>query len=170
MSKFNLSKIKNPQAQFFINQYLRDREINYQFFKRVPEDKMNFRMVNTKKRRSDSPKESLIHQIDTTRDYINGIKTGVLRFGINYPDLKPSLTKNQLLKKWGEAVEELINLLSDPLIDQKTVLVPWSQQPIPAIDSLWGLDSHEILHQGWNLALMDHLDIERFPELKAMWG
>jgi hypothetical protein len=39
-----------------------------------------------------------------------------------------------------------------------------------AVDMLWGLDSHEILHQGWNLALMDHLKIESFAELKAMWG
>jgi len=82
MSFFQENKIKkitHPQAKFFIQQFLRDREINYQFFKRVPEEKMDFRMVDTPQRKSDAPRESLAHQIDTTRDYINGIKTGVLK-------------------------------------------------------------------------------------------
>jgi len=167
-----IKKITNPSAKFFIQQFLRDREINYQFFKRVPEEKMDFRMVDTPQRKSDSPRESLVHQIDTTRDYINGIKTGILKFGIVYNDLTQTfkLTKEQLLKKWDEAIDELITRLSDSKIGEKKVSVPWSKEPVLAVDMLWGLDSHEILHQGWNLALMDHLNIERFAELKAMWG
>lgn len=78
-----ISKITDPQAKAFIEQFLRDREINKEFYKRVPEDKFDFRMVNTPQRKS---------------------------------------------------------------------------------------DSHEILHQGWNLAIMDHLAIERFPALQEMWG
>lgn len=129
-------------------------------------------MVDTAMQKSDSPLESLTHQIDTERDYLNGIKIGVLKFDIEYKDLKKSISLNkiQLLEKLKEADEELVKLLSDPVISYKKVKVPWSDTPIPAISSLWALHNHEILHTGWNLAVMDYLNIERFPSLKQMWG
>jgi uncharacterized damage-inducible protein DinB len=166
------SEVIEPQAKAFIEQFRRDREINKEFYKLVPEEKLDFRMVDTPKRKSDSPRESLAHQIDTTRDYINGVKTGTLQFGINYEDLAEpqTLTKGGLLAKLEEGEKELIEVLSDPEIANKKVQVPWSKEPVSAVSSLWALDSHEILHQGWNLAIMDHLNIERFPALKAMWG
>lgn len=168
----DITNVKNPQAKVFIEQFLKDREINKEFYKRVPEDKFDYRMVDKPDRKSDSPRESLIHQIDTTRDYINGVKTGILQFGIKYDDLLETqeLTKDVLLTKLEETEQELIEILSDPEIGNKKVKVKWSKEPVPAVSSLWGLDSHEILHQGWNLAIMDHLNIERFPALKAMWG
>jgi len=166
------SNIINAEAKRFLNTFFASRNINKEFYKRVPEDKFDFRMVDTPERKSDSPRESLAHQIDTTRDYIKGVKNGVLTFGIKYEDLpKPiMLTKDQLLSKLEEAEKELIDLLSDRATFDKKVKVSWSQEPIPALASLWGLDSHEILHTGWNLALMDHLNIVRFPALKQMWG
>lgn len=166
------SKIINPEAKRLFNTFFASRNINKEFYKRVPEDKFDYRMVDTPERKSDTPRESLAHQIDTTRDYINGVKNGVLKFGIKYEDLPKliNLTKDQLLAKLEEAEQELVNLLSDPATFDKKVKVPWSQEPIPALASLWGLDSHEILHTGWNLAIMDHLNIERFPALKQMWG
>lgn len=168
----DLSKIINKEAKRFIEQFFRDREINREFYIRVPEDKFDFRIVDTSQRRSDSPRESLAHQIDTTRDYINGVKTGILKFAGKYPDLSrlQSLNKEELLKKLEESEKELVEILSDSDIGNRKVQAPWSKKPIPAIASLWGLDSHEILHQGWNLAIMDHLNIERFPALKTMWG
>lgn len=168
----DISAIKDSQAKVFIEQFLRDRGINREFYMRVPEDKFDFRMVDTPQRKSNSPRESLAHQIDTTRDYINGIKTGTLSFGIKYNDLVElqKLTKSDLLAKLDETKKELIDILSDSNISSKKVKVPWSKEPIPAVSSLWGLDSHEILHQGWNLAIMDFLNIERFPALKEMWG
>lgn len=166
------SKITNSEAKRFLNTFFASRNINKEFYKRVSEDKFDFRMVDTPERKSDSPRESLAHQIDTTRDYINGVKNGVLKFGIIYEDLPKSvkLTKDQLLAKLDEAEKELIDLLTDTATHNKKVKVPWSNEPIPALASLWGLDSHEILHTGWNLAIMDHLNIERFPALKQMWG
>lgn len=168
----DISKIANPAAQMFIDTFLANRNINKEFYNLVPEDKLDFRMVDTPQRKSDSPRESLIHQIDTTRDYLNGVTSGVLQFDNQYEDLHlpKKLTKSDLLKKLGETEKELIEVLSDPKISNKKVQVPWSKEPIPAIDCLWGLDSHEILHTGWNLAVMDHLNIERFPALKRMWG
>lgn len=168
----DISKIKDPQAKTFIEQFLRDREINREFYKRVPEDKFDFRMVDTSQRKSDSPRESLAHQIDTTRDYINGVKIGILQFGVKYEDLAEpqKLTKNELLRKLEESEKELIEILSDPDIANKKVKAPWSKELIPAVSALWSLATHEVLHQGWNLAIMDHLNIERFSALKAMWG
>ena len=60
--------------------------------------------------------------------------------------------------------------LSRQDIGQVKVKVKWSKNPILALQMIWGLNNHEILHTGWNLAYMDFLGIERFPQLKAMWG
>lgn len=165
-------QIKSTQARAFWEQYSKDREIIREFFKRVPEEKLDFRMVDRPSRKSDSPRESLAHIIDTTRDYVNGVKQGELKFGIIYPDLKnpQKLSKKQLLEKLEKTEKQLFKLLCDPKIEDKNVKVPWSKEPVPAISCLGGLDSHEILHQGWNLALMDHLEIERFPALRRTWG
>lgn len=97
----NISTITHPEAKRFLESFLGNREINKEYYKRVPEDKYDFRMVDTPERK---------------------------------------------------------------------VKAPWSSNPIPAIASLWGLDYHEVLHMGWNLAVMDHLNIHRFPALKEMWG
>lgn len=43
----DISKITDPQAKAFIGQFLKDREINKEFYRRVPEDKFDFRMVDT---------------------------------------------------------------------------------------------------------------------------
>ena len=40
----------------------------------------------------------------------------------------------------------------------------------PAGDAIFLLRDHDILHVGWNLALMDHLNMERFPSLREHWG
>jgi hypothetical protein len=171
-NNMDISKITNKEALAFFHQFSSDREVNREFYRRVPENKLDFRMVDNDKRKSDSPRESIAHQVDTSRDYINGAKTGQLKFGVEYDDLQEpgKLSKEQLLEKLKETEEQIVGILSDPEIGNKKVIVPWSKEPISAVSALWGLDSHEILHQGWNLALMDFLDIERFPALKNMWG
>ena len=168
----DISKVTNPEAKAFLAQFARDRGVNSEYYKRVLEDKLDFRMVDTPERKSDSPRESMVHQIATTREYIDGAKSGVLRFGIQYEDLAEpqKLTKKDLLRFLQKTEEDVVEVLADPEISDKKVKVPWSNNPIPAVAALWGLDSHEILHQGWNLALMDHLNIERFPALKEIWG
>lgn len=170
--KPDLSNITNPEARSFVKQFLRNRQINREFYRLVPEDKFDFRMVNTMHRKSDSPRESLIHQIDVTRDYINGVKTGILKFNIKYKDINKllKLSKSELLSELEKGEQDLIKVLSDGEIGNTKVKVPWMVKLISAVSSLWGLNSHEILHTGWNLALMDHLNIKRFPSLREMWG
>lgn len=168
----DISKVTNSEARRFLLQFLSDREINREFYTLVPENKYDFRMVNTPMRKSDSPRESLCHQIDTERDYINGVKKGKLSFRIKYNDLQEidQLSKDKLLKMLQKEDEELIKILSNPKISSKVVLAPWSKTPLPFISVIWALDSHEILHTGWILALMDHLNIPRFKKLQQVWG
>ncbi len=66
--------------------------------------------------------------------------------------------------------QELVDLLALPDIDARTVSVGWQDEPLPAIRLLYSLNDHEILLTGWNLALMDHLHMERYPALSRFWG
>lgn len=168
----DLTSVVNVEAKRFLQQFFSDRAINREFYERVPEDRFDFRIVDDSKRKSDSPRESLAHQIDTERDYISGVKTGELKFGIIYDDLVKSikLSKSELLQKLQDEDNELIKILSDKEISDKMVKVSWSKEPISALSMIWALDSHEILHTGWNLAIMDCLNIDRFQSLKEMWG
>jgi len=167
-------KVSNPQALDFINTFLLHRDINREYFLLIPEDKLDVHLVDNEKVQSDSPRKNLVHQIDTTRDYINGIlkKELLFRRYEEYTDLQnpKTLTKNQLIEKLDQSTLWLIDVLQQKNIDQIMVKVPWSVKPIPALQMIWGLNNHEILHTGWNLAYMDFLEIPRFPKLKAMWG
>lgn len=169
---YDLTEITNHEARRFADSFFTNRAINKEFYRRVPEDKFDYRMVDTPQRKSDSPRESLIHQIDVTRNYCNAVKSGILSFETIFEDLseKNNLTKNILLQKLEEGEKELLAILSDADINNKKITVPWDTAPVAALSVLWSLDSHETLHTGWNLAIMDHLNIERFPALKAMWG
>jgi uncharacterized damage-inducible protein DinB len=164
------SNIADPAAKIFLNHFFTNRNINREFYKRVPTNKLDFRIVDTPEKRSDSIRESLAHQIGVERDYITALDTGKLQFvsGENKQDL--SLDKDELLRKIEELDAELVQKLSNNEIANKKVTVLWNRNPLPAITMLYGLNEHEILHTGWNLALMDMLHIERFPELKEMWG
>lgn len=146
------------------------RDINREYFTRVPADQYDFRMVDTADRKSDSPRESLAHQINVEKTYLLAVRTGELKFGGHYdPELKKQ-SKEILLKKLEETDEELLELLSEEENINRKVNVPWNKEGIKALDMLWSLNSHEILHTGWNLATMDHLNMERFSALKKVWG
>ncbi len=166
----DLSSVTDKGAKIFLLQYLASREINIEFYKRVPQDKLDFRIVDNPERKSDSIRESLEHQMRVQMDYQTALDTGKLEFNARDNREVRSLNKEGLLGKLAKLDEELLNKLSDPKVVGKMVSVPWSKEPIPAIAMLYGMNSHEILHTGWNLALMDLLDIERFPALKQMWG
>lgn len=79
-----IHNITNPEAKSFLQQFFQDRSINKEFYKRVSEDKFDFHMVDTKDRKSDSPRESLVRQIETTISYVKAIELGELKFGVEY--------------------------------------------------------------------------------------
>jgi len=163
-------KITNPEAKRFISSFFANRAISREYYELVPDESFDFRMVNNSELKSDSPRESLGHQIGVQQDYINGVITGVLKFETGDDKNLNNLSKSDLLEKLKEVDEKLVKILSDENIGNKKVKTPWSKNPISAVSSLWGLDSHEVLHTGWNLAVMDHLNIKRFDSLKNIWG
>ncbi len=167
------NKITNLIALDFANAFLMHREINRCYYLLIPEDKLDIHLIDNEKVQSDSPRKNLVHQIDVTRDYINGILTGKLKHKHKeYLDiLNPEkFSKQELIIKFDESTLWLLETLSNHDIDQIKVKVKWSELPVPALQMIWGLNNHEILHTGWNLAYMDFLEIPRFPKLKAMWG
>lgn len=165
-----LSKVTNKEALNFLHTFFLHRNVNRKYFNLVPEEKYDFRMVDTVDRKSDSPRESLAHHINVENTYILGIETGNLKFGSAYNKELLTKSKEELLKLWEEVDNRLVTLLSNEENVNRIVAVPWNKNGDRAIDMLWSLNSHEILHTGWNLAVMDHLNIERFPELKQIWG
>jgi hypothetical protein len=169
------SSITSRDARNFWWRFMLNREVNREFYRRVPAERLDYRMVDTKTRRSDSPRESLLHQLYVVRNYVYSVKTGVMQWGAEREALllAPALQtwdKKRLLAEMQRTEEELGRLLSLPDIDARTVKVPWQDEPLPALRLLDGLNDHEILHTGWNLALMDHLQIERYPALSRVWG
>lgn len=169
------SKITSLEAKRFLGVFMMNREVNREFYRRVPADKLDFRMVDTKTRRSDSPRESLLHQLFVVRNYVHSVKTGLLQWGAERQALlmAPALSrwsKRRLLDEMHKTEQELVDLLALSDIEERTVKVGWQEEPLSAIRLLYSLNDHEILHTGWNLALMDHLQMERYSALRELWG
>ena len=175
MAALDTSKITSAEARSFWWRFALHREVNREFYRRVPAEKLDYRMVDTKTRRSDSPRESLLHQLYVVRNYVHSVKTSVMQWGPQREVLlmAPALQtwdKKRLLAEMQRTEAELAGLLALPDIDARVVKAPWQEEPLPALRLLDGLIDHEILHTGWNLALMDHLQIERYPALSRIWG
>jgi hypothetical protein len=79
-------------------------------------------------------------------------------------------SKDYLLAELAKKDQELIAFLADNKNLRKKVQVKWSDKPVMVLSYLWAMNDHEILHNGWNLALMDLLGIPRFDELVKIWG
>lgn len=166
MTNTNLS----ADVQAFADAFFLHRSINREFYQRISEDQYDFRMVQTPTRISDSPRESLAHQINVQKTYILGIRTGKLTFGAHYDTSLKQKSKEELLAILDAADVELKEILAKEELVHKMVAVPWNLKGVVAIAMLWSLHNHEILHTGWNLAIMDHLNMERFPQLTSVWG
>ena len=168
-------RITSAEARSFLWRFMMNREVNREFYRRVPAEKLDYRMVDTKTRRSDSPRESLLHQLFVVRNYVHSVKSGVLQWGEERQQLlmPPALSrwgKQRLLSEMQRSEQELVDLLALPDIESRSVKVGWQDEPLAAIRLLYSLNDHEILHTGWNLALMDHLHMERYPALARLWG
>lgn len=167
----DLSTITNPEALRLAKVFFTYRGINRKFFELVPEEQFDFRMVDTKNRKSDSPRESLAHLIEIESSYLLGAGDGLgNQWGrAKRPELKTQ-SKEYLLAELAKKDQELIAFLADNKNLEKTVQVKWSDKQVTVLSYLWAMNDHEILHNGWNLAMMDVLDIPRFEELVQIWG
>jgi len=165
------TKIKNREAQRFIKVFLTYRAINRKVFESIEEKDFDFRMVHNQQRKLDSPRESLAHLIEVESSYLMSAKDGLGHRWGRAKDLdSPTKSKDFLLNLLSKKDEELISFLSKEENLKKKVQVKWSENPISVLSYFWAMNDHEILHNGWNLALMDLLDIPRFDELKNIWG
>ncbi len=171
MDDFDIEVVQDEEAEAFINTYYLHWKINRKFYELVREKDYDFRMVDNPEAKSDSIRESVVHHIYVMQKYIYALRKGKLAFD-GKTDLKvdPRASKPDLLDILDDSFETLSELINNEEVMSVGVKVPWSKEKVDGFGVLNGLYEHEILHTGWNLALMDHLGIPRFEELKDMWG
>ncbi len=164
-----MNKTMNPLVESFILAYENDYKIVKDFYTLLPEDKYDFRLVETEQTRSDSPKESLAHILEVQLMYVAGCKTGKLEFKDMDVNHYWKMSKEELLAESNKLNNQLLEYISSEDFDpQRVVEVPWGKST--ALGILYEMRSHLILHEGWNLALMDILEIPRYESLKNIWG
>jgi uncharacterized damage-inducible protein DinB len=170
MMRFDISSIEDPQIRQFYSLYWPQRQILYDFFNRLTEDQFDYRMVDTPERKSDTPRESLAHILYVQLVYLNGVKTGRLEFKSMGVEHYAEMAKEQLLAELQRIDEEMFTYLTAEAFDSNSpVKVFWGGE-MNAVAVLYFLRDHDILHIGWNLALMDHLNVLRFDSLIQYWG
>ena len=168
--KPDIPSIKNAQVRVFYMLWWQQHQILWDFITRLPEEQFDFRMVDTPQRKADTPRESLAHILYVQRVYLNAVKTGKLEFKSMGTEHTARMTKEQLLNEWERVDEEMLSYLTaDGFDSQSQVEVPWGGK-MNCVDLLFFLRDHDILHIGWNLAVMDHLNIPRFDSLIQYWG
>jgi uncharacterized damage-inducible protein DinB len=168
--RLDISSIKNPQVRVFYSLWWPQHKIIYDFFTRLTDEQFDYRMVDTPERKSDTPRESLAHILYVQLVYLNGVRTGKLEFKSMGVEHYLKMTKGQLLAELERIDEEIFTYLTAETFDSgSTVDVPWGGA-MTAVDVFFFLRDHDILHIGWNLALMDHLDVPRFESLIQYWG
>ena len=111
-----------------------------------------------------------MHIIYVELVYFKAARTGKLEFkdvGVEY---FKTLSKAQLLAELERIDQEMFDYLNGETFDsQALVEVPWGGV-MNVIDMLFFLRDHDVLHIGWNLALMDLLNMPRFSSLIQYWG
>ena len=168
--RLDISSINNPQVRVFYSLWWPQRQVIYDFFTRLTEEQFDYRMVDTPARKADTPRESLAHILYVQLVYFNGVKTGKLEFRSMGVEHYREMTKEQLLAEMERIDAEMIAYLTAETFDSdRRVAVFWGGE-MNAVDVLYFLRDHDILHIGWNLALMDHLSIPRFESLIQYWG
>lgn len=168
--RLNISSIKNPQVRVFYSLWWPQHQVIYDFFTGLTEEQFGYRMVDTPDRKADTPRESLAHILYVQLVYFNGVKTGKLEFKSMGVEHYLEMTREQLLAEMKRIDKEMLAYLTAETFDSDgRVAVFWGGEMNP-VDVLYFLRDHDILHIGWNLALMDHLHIPRFESLIQYWG
>lgn len=168
--RLDITAIKNPQVRTFYSLCLPQHQAVYDFFSRLTEEQFDYRMVDTTDRNSDTPRESLAHILYVQLVYLNGVKTGKLEFKSMGVEHYREMAKEQLLAEMERIDTEMLAYLTDGTFDSDTRVAVFWGGDMNAVDVLYFLRDHDILHIGWNLALMDHLSIPRFESLIQYWG
>lgn len=166
----DINSIKNPQVRTFYALSWCQHQILVDFYTNLAEEHYDYRMVDTPERKADTPRESLAHILYVELVYLNGVRAGKLEFKSMGTENYTHLIKAQLLAEMERIDQEMYAFLTAETFDSScTVEVPWGGR-MNAIDTLFFLRDHDILHIGWNLAVMDHLNVPRFASLIQYWG
>jgi len=170
MRHLDISSIANPHVRQFYALYWPQRQIVHDFYTRLTDEQFDYRMVESPERKSDTPRESLAHILYVQLVYLTSAKTGSLEFKSMGVEHYGQMSKAQLLAEMERIDEAMFTYLTAEAFDSNSrVQVFWGGE-MNAVDVLYFLKEHEILHIGWNLALMDHLHVPRFPSLIQYWG
>ena len=165
----DINSIRDSQVRTFYSLYWPQRQVLYDFFALLTEEQFGYRMVNTPERKSDTPRESLAHILQVQLIYLNCVKAGKLEFKSMGVEHYWEMDKEGLLAEMNRIDDEMLGYLKGEAFDTSSkVEVPWGM--MNTIDLLFFLRDHAILHIGWNLALMDHLDLPRYKTLSNYWG
>jgi uncharacterized damage-inducible protein DinB len=153
------------EVRRYIEAYEAHKKVLRDFYELLDEDKYDFKITD----KSDSPEESLAHIILVQLCYLNGSREGKLSFSsVDWESMK-NLSKQELLDEWTKVESDMFAYLKDSSFEpEKEIEVPWDKSTKLSIFD--ALNEHMILHVGWNLAIMDHLDMPRYDSLKEMWG
>lgn len=159
----------NKATETLLKTYHNNRQINRDFYELLPEDQFDYRMVDNEKRKSDSPRENLAHILEIQIAYMRGVQNGKLEFKGMDVDHYYEMSKEGLLNEMTTLDHEFSEWLeSDEFDSDKEIEAPWGKTT--SLGALDGLNSHEVLHTGYNLAIMDHLDMPRYESLRNTWG
>ena len=166
----DISSVKDQRIRVFYSLSWPQRQIVHDFFTCLAEEQFDYRIVDTPDRKSDTPRESLAHLLYVQLVYLDSVRTGKLEFKSMGVEHYREKTKVQLLAEMERIDEDMFAYLTAESFDNSSsVEVPWGSE-MNAVDVLFFLRDHAILHTGWNLALMDHLNLPRFESLIQYWG
>ena len=166
VKQLEVERIADPQVRQFYSLYLPQRRIILDFYEILPDSALDYRMVDTPERKADSPRESLGHLIEVQRAYFEGIRTGEVRWDLPPAADYGAMDKRQLI----EALVALDREMAKYVVGSEFDPAAQVEGGGTALEVLYLVRDHDILHVGWNLALMDHLGIERYPSLVEVLG
>ena len=166
----DINSIKDTQVRAFYSLWWPQHRVIRDFYTHLPEEQYDYRMIAVPERKADTPRESLAHILYVQLVYFDGVKTGKLEFKSMGVEHYREMPKEQLLAEMERIdLEMYTTLTAEDFDSSRKVAVFWGGEMNP-VDVLFFLRDHDILHIGWNLALMDHLNIPRFESLVQYWG
>ena len=124
--KIDIPSIQNPQIRTFYSLWWPQHQVLIDFFTRLTEEQLDYRMVATPERKADTPRESLAHLLYVQLVYLNSVKTKKLEFKSMGTEHYITWSKEQLLAEWEHIDQETFTYLTSAAFDsQGKVDVPW---------------------------------------------
>src|SRR5690606_6606621 len=112
----------------YLELFENDYQIIIDFYKLVPEDKYDFKLVDTPERKSDTPRESFAHILEVWLMYIHASKTGKLEFKDMNVKHYFEMSKKELLAEAENLHKSFIDYLTSQDFDAaRAIDCPWGK-------------------------------------------